>query len=120
MTLQTAYVISIAWLIRTYKNHNGNHTIERSDDHLRYMFFYEGEATPFFTLHVMKADGLLKEFVRFGDELRLHRVGYPVIVIGDNQYKKWDGRRVVYERIERELSLFGLFLNTDAVGLLWD
>ena len=83
MKLQTAYVISIAWMIRTYKHHTNPYSVERSKDHLRYCFYLQGDAVPFFTLHVMRDEGLIKEFVRFDGKLKLHRVGHPAILLSD-------------------------------------
>jgi len=120
MKLQTAYVIAVAWMIRTYKHHKNPYTVERSADHLRYMFYYDGEAIPFFTLHVMKNEGLIKEFVRFNGELKLHRIGHPAILLSDDDCQKWDGFRTVHECIDRDVQTFGLFLNQNPVAILWD
>ena len=120
MNNQIAYTVCCAWLARSYKRHTNPFVIERSKAHTRYLFFYDGEQLPFFTLHTCKDEGLIKEFVRFDDELRLHRVGFPVRVIGQNEYVKWDGAKMVYTIINRELNTFGLFLNSKPVGLLWD
>ena len=120
MKLQTAYVISIAWMIRTYKHHTNPYSVERSKDHLRYCFYLQGDAVPFFTLHVMRDEGLIKEFVRFDGKLKLDRVGHPAILLSDVDCQKWDGSRSVHEPIDREVSTFGLFLNQNPVAILWD
>lgn len=120
MKIQTAYVIAIAWMIRTYKHHKNPYTVERSNDHLRYMFFYDGEAIPFFTLHVLRSEGLIKEFVRFNGEMKLHRIGHPAILLSDDDCQKWNGERTVHECIDRDVQTFGLFLNKNPVAILWD
>jgi len=120
MKLYTAYAISCSWLAKTYKRHQSPFVIERSPNHVRYLFYFEGEQLPFFTLHTCKNEGLIKEFVRFGDELKLHRIGYPVITLGEGEYIQWEGSRTVHTKLDRELSTFGLFLNTKPVGILWD
>lgn len=120
MNNQIAYTVCCAWLARTYKRHSNPFVIERSSEHTRYLFYYAGEQLPFFTLHSCKNEGLLKEFVRFNGELKLHRIGYPVRVLDKNEFIQWNGSRMVYTTIDRELNTFGLFLNSAPVGLLWD
>jgi len=119
--MNTQYAICAAWLARAYKQHRNRYSIERSAEHLRYLFYYDGEALPFYTLHTCKARGLLQEFCRIDGEMRHTRSGYPVILdrSGDAA-ERWDGVQWVAERIDgATLSTFPLYLTRGQVGIFW-
>ena len=120
MKLKTAYIIAASWLIKTYKNHINDFIVETSNEHIRYLFFYDGEPLPFFTLHVMKNEGLIKEFVRFNNELQLHRIGYPAVLLSDELCIKWTGSENVQTLQDREMSWMDLYINNKPVVILWD
>ena len=120
MKLKTAYIIAASWLIKTYKYHTNDFIVETSNDHIRYLFYYDGEALPFFTLHVMKNEGLIKEFVRFNGELKLHRIGHPAILISNDLCLKWTGCENVQTFLDREMSILDLYLENKPVVILWD
>lgn len=121
----TQYAICDAWLARTYRDHKSTITVERSPDHVRYLF-HAGDGLPLYSLHSMKVDGLLREFYRAGATMKARKVGRPFVVL--YQYpskskalvKVWTGQYWQVEIMDlSDSKTFGLYLTTGRVGVVW-
>jgi len=120
------YAICAAWLARAYKRHSNPYTVEKSSEHIRYKFFLGSEQMPFYQLYVTKAACIIIEQTRrSGGEMFTSRIGYPVMLEGEDTLKRWDGEAwrlepTFAEFVFSDLSLFKLFLNRNQVGILWE
>lgn len=120
----TQFAICSAWLARTYRHNNNPYTVERSPDHVRYLFHYLGDAVPFFTLHSLRDEGTLRQFSRVNGEPVLKAIGYPFVVMdtrGDRILARvWNGEYWDLQFLSRaEVEPFTLFLSCGSVGVTW-
>jgi hypothetical protein len=120
----TQFAICEAWLARIYRDHRNPYKVERSDTHTRYLFHFDGDPMPFYTMHTFRAEGLLREFARVGDDLKPLAVGRPFVEIDKggsrSLVKVWNGEYWELRLVKRgSVDSFALYLNCGAVGVLW-
>ena len=121
MNKYTAYAIATASMVRTWKGHSNPIVREVSPDHVRYRFHYPGDPVPFFSIHVTREEGVLREFTRIDSEPKLTRSGYPVVLHDDETWLVWNGDSWELEPalLDADLDTFDLFLTCGQVGVLW-
>ena len=121
----TAYTIATVAMSRAWKRHKNPIQKEVSRDHVRYMFFYDGEKLPFFSVHVFRSEGVIQEYTfprKKGAEPRLLRRGYPIVLDAENpkMIYMWNGEEWEHTpKLSNTIETFELFLNLGAVGVLW-
>jgi len=119
----TQFAICDSWLNRTYREHKSLITVERSQDHIRYLF-HAGDGLPLYTLHSLKSEGLLREFYRQGATMIPRKVGRPFIVLSEGPNKSllkvWTGEYWQVEYMSTsDLRTYRLYLSSGSVGVLW-
>jgi len=120
------YAICAAWLARAYKTHRNPYTLEKSNEHIRYKFFLGKQATPFYQLYVTKAACIIIEQTRRSNgEMYTSRIGYPIMLEGDDTLRRWTGETWSLEPtyatfVWADMSLFDLYLSRGPAGILWE
>lgn len=74
------------WIEHTYHNHVGYCEKEKSENHIRYSFYFSNESSPFYVLESSLQNPVIREWVRFDNVVTLHRIGKPII--SDCVYKQ--------------------------------